>query len=131
LFEEKDAFGVTEFAFYCAREGWLVRNRAALADFFADLVRASRWMLAPRNRDQVIPMVAKLTHQSPDILASYYLLKGEDDYRDPNLRPDVPALQKNLDAMQELGFIKSKVDAAKYIELSYLDAAIRRVDQEK
>ncbi|HUB97299.1 MAG TPA: ABC transporter substrate-binding protein [Stellaceae bacterium] len=131
LFEEKDAFGVTEFAFYCARQEFLERNRAALADFFEDLVRASRWMLAPRNRAEVIPMVAKLTHQSPDILASYYLLPGEDDYRDPDLRPDIPALQKNLDAMQELGFIKSKIDAAKYADLSYLDAAVGRVDHGK
>ena len=129
LFQEKDAFGVTEFAFYCARAGYLEKNRAALADFFEDVVRATRWMLDPANRTQVIQMVTKITKQSPDILAAYYLLPGEDDYRDPNSRPDVAALQKNLDAMQELGFLKAKIDAAKYTDLSFIDAAVARVDR--
>lgn len=128
LFEEKDAFGVTEFAFYCARKGFLDRNRAALADFFADVVRATRWMLTPANRAEVVQMVAKITKQPPELLARYYLLPGEDDYRDPNSRPDVAALQKNLDAMRELGFLKAPVDAAKYTDLSFIDAAVRTVD---
>jgi sulfonate transport system substrate-binding protein len=131
LFQEKDAFGVTEFAFYCARTGFLERNKAALADFFEDVVRATRWMLAPQNRAEAIAMVSKITKQSPDILATYYLLPGEDDYRDPDSRPDVAALQKNLDAMQELGFTKSRVDAAKYTDLSYIDAAVARVNEAK
>jgi sulfonate transport system substrate-binding protein len=129
LFEEKDAFGVTEFAFYCARTGFLDRNRAALADFFEDVVRATRWMLAPANRDEAIQMVTKITKQSPALLATYYLLPGEDDYRDPDSRPDVAALQRNLDAMLELGFVKSRVDAASHTDLSFIDAAIRTVNQ--
>jgi NitT/TauT family transport system substrate-binding protein len=131
LFEERDAFGVTEFAFYCARSEYLERNRAALADFFEDVVRSSRWMLTPANRDEAIQMVAKLTKQSPDLLATYYLLPVEDDYRDPDSRPDVPALQRNLDAMLELGFLKSRVDAAKHTDLSFIDAAVQRVNQAK
>jgi sulfonate transport system substrate-binding protein len=129
LFQEKDAFGVTEFAFYCARAGFLDRNRVALNDFFADVVRATRWMLAPSNRAEVIQMVAKITKQSPDVLATYYLLPGEDDYRDPDSRPDVAALQRNLDAMLELGFVTSRVDAASHTDLSFIDEAIRTVDQ--
>jgi NitT/TauT family transport system substrate-binding protein len=129
LFKEKDAFGPTEFAFYCARTGFLERNRAAVADFLADVVRATRWMLAPANRGEAIQMVAKITKQSPDLLATYYLLPGEDDYRDPDSRPDVAALQRNLDAMLELGFVKARVDAARHADLSLIDAAVRRVDQ--
>jgi sulfonate transport system substrate-binding protein len=128
LFLEKDAFGVTEFAFYCARSEFLEKNRAALADFFEDIVRSGRWMLTPANRPEAIAMVAKIIKQSPDVLARYYLLPGEDDYRDPNSRPDVAALQRNLDAMLELGYLKSHVDAAKYADLSFIDAAIARVD---
>jgi sulfonate transport system substrate-binding protein len=129
LFKEKDAFGPTEFAFYCARTGFLERNRAAVADFLADVVRATRWMLAPANRGEAIQMVAKITKQSPDLLATYYLLPGEDDYRDPDSRPDVAALQRNLDAMLELSFVKARVDAARHADLSLIDAAVRRVDQ--
>ncbi len=99
-----------------------------LADFFEDVVRSGRWMLTPANRTEAVAMVAKVTKQSPDFLARYYLLPGADDYRDPNSRPDVAALQRNLDAMLELGYLKSHVDAAKYADLSFIDAAVARVD---
>jgi len=67
LFTERDALGVTEFAFYCARTGFLQRNRAVLADFFEDVVRATRWMLAPENRGEATRMLADVTKQSPDV----------------------------------------------------------------
>jgi len=67
LFKERDALGVTEFAFYCARTGFLQRNRAVLADFFEDVVRATRWMLAPENRGEATRMLADVTKQSPDV----------------------------------------------------------------
>ncbi len=129
LFKERDALGVTEFAFYCARTGFLDRNRAALGDFFEDLVRATRWMLAPENRAEATRMLADITKQSPEVLATYYLLPGEDVYRDPDARPDIEALQHNLDAMQELGFTRSRIDAAKYADLAFIDAAVARLKQ--
>jgi sulfonate transport system substrate-binding protein len=129
LFLEKDAFGVTEFAFYCARSEYLEKNRAALADFFEDIVRAARWMQTPANRPDAIAMVSNIIKQPAELLERYYLLPGADDYRDPNSRPDVAALQRNLDAMQELGFLKSHVDAARHTDLSFIDAAVRRVDE--
>jgi len=131
LFKEKDAFGPTAFAFYCARAGFLERNRAVLADFFEDVVRAQRWVLDPANRKEVLPMVAKIAKQPPELLASYYLLPGEDNYRDPDSRPDIAALQRNLDAMLELGFVKSRVDAASHTDLSFLDAAVRKLNEGK
>ena len=127
LFKERDALGVTEFAFYCARTGFLQRNRAALGDFFEDMVRATRWMLAPVNRAEATHLLAEVTKQSPEVLATYYLLPGEDVYRDPDARPDVEALQHNLDAMEELGFIHSRIDVAKHTDLSFINAAAPRV----
>src|SRR6185437_4472430 len=117
--KERDALGVTEFALYCARTGFLQRNRAALGDFFEDMVRATRWMLAPVNRAEATHLLAEVTKQSPEVLATYYLLPGEDVYRDPDARPDVEALQHNLDAMEELGFIHSRIDVAKHTDLSF------------
>jgi NitT/TauT family transport system substrate-binding protein len=127
LFNERDALGVTEFAFYCARTRFLQRNREALGDFFEDMVRATRWMLAPENRGEATRMLAEVTKQSRDVLATYYLLPGEDVYRDPDARPDVDALQHNLDAMQELGFTRSHIDAAKHTDLSFIEAAAARL----
>jgi ABC-type nitrate/sulfonate/bicarbonate transport system substrate-binding protein len=129
LFNERDALGVTEFAFYCARTGFLQGNREALGDFFEDLVRATRWMLAPENRGEATRMLADVTKQSPDVLATYYLLPGEDVYRDPDARPDRAALQHNVDAMLELGFIRSPIDVAKHTDLSFIDAAAARLNR--
>lgn len=127
LFKERDALGVTEFAFYCARTGFLQRNGAALNDFFEDMIRATRWMLTPENRAEATRMLAEITKQSPDVLNTYYLLPGEDVYRDPDARPDIEALQHNVDAMQELGFIKSHIDVAKHTDLSFITAAAARL----
>lgn len=129
LFKERDALGVTEFAFYCARTGFLQRNRAALGDFFEDVVHVTRWMLKPEHRSEAIHMLSAVTKQSPDVLATYYLLPGEDVYRDPDARPDVEALQRNLDAMLELGFIKSPIDVAKHTDLSFINDAAARLKQ--
>jgi NitT/TauT family transport system substrate-binding protein len=74
-------------------------------------------------------MLAEVTKQSPEVLATYYLLPGEDVYRDPDARPDVDALQHNLDAMQELGFIRGRIDVAKHTDLSFINAAVARLKQ--
>jgi NitT/TauT family transport system substrate-binding protein len=129
LFKERDALGVTEFAFYCARTGFLQRNRAALADFFEDMVRVTHWMLAPENRPEATRMLADITKQSPEVLATYYLLPGEDVYRDSDAKPDIEALQHNIDAMEELGFIRSHINVAKHTDLSLLDTALARLNR--
>ena len=52
----------------------------------------------------------------------------DDFYRDPDARPDIGATQKNIDAMRELGFIKNSIDIAKYTDMSFIDAAVTRLD---
>jgi NitT/TauT family transport system substrate-binding protein len=129
LFTERDALGVTEFAFYCGRVGFLQQNQAALGDFFDDLVRVTRWMLAPQHRNEATGMLSEVSKQPPDVLSTYYLLHGEDVYRDPDARPDINALQHNLDAMLELGFVRSRIDVPSHTDLSFVDAAVARLKQ--
>jgi sulfonate transport system substrate-binding protein len=128
LFTERDALGVTQFAFVGARESFLARNHERLDDFFDDFVRVTRWMRDPAHRDEAIRIVSEFTKQPQELLGAYYMTK-QDDYRDPDARPDIAALQRNLDAMQELGFLKSHVDAAKHSDLSFIDSAVRRLHQ--
>ena len=127
LFREKDALGITEFAFYCARTGFLERNKAALEDFMEDFIRITRWTLDPNNRSEAIKIFAKQSRQNEDVLSTYFLQPDKDVYRDLDARPDVQALQRNLDAMSELGFLKSKIDVAPYVDLAILEAAVARV----
>jgi len=124
LFRMKDVLGPTEAQFNVARAGFLERNRAALEDFFEDYLRALRWYLAPRNRQESIQRIAQFTHQ-PE--AAVYLVSDDDYFRDPGLRPDLAALQKNLVALRDAGYLSIPIDIAKYSDLSFVDTAARRL----
>jgi ABC-type nitrate/sulfonate/bicarbonate transport system substrate-binding protein len=126
LFTQADAFGVTQLSLYVARAPWLAKNRAALDDFFEDLVRATRWSIDPAHRDAVAALFAANTKQPIDSLG--YFMTKNDFYRDPDARPDVAATQKNIDAMRDLGFIKNTIDIAKYTDMSFIDGAVKRLD---
>jgi sulfonate transport system substrate-binding protein len=128
LFTQRDAFGVTQLSIFVARKGWLDRNASMLADFFEDLVRASRWLLDPANREGAIQLVSAYTKQSPALLSTYFLTP-RDNFRDPDARPDLTATQNNLNAMQELGFLKTNIDVSKYTDLSFIDAAVKRLNK--
>jgi len=51
----------------------------------------------------------------------------QDCYHDPNLVPNLDALQKNIDMTKELGFIKSSFDVKKYSDLSIIEEAAKRL----
>jgi len=56
-----------------------------------------------------------------------WVFTKRDAYRDPNGMPDLGALQKNLDLQTDLGFLKSKVEVAKYTDLSMVEDAAARL----
>ena len=126
LFTQADAFGITQLSLYVARTPWLAKNRAAVDDFFEDLVRATRWSVDPAHRAELAALFAANTKQPLDSLG--YFMTKDDFYRDPDARPDIGATQKNIDAMRELGFIKSSIDIAKYTDMSFIDGAVKRID---
>jgi NitT/TauT family transport system substrate-binding protein len=126
LFTQADAFGVTQLSLYVARMPWLAKNRAALDDFFEDLVRATRWSIDPPHRAELAALFAANTKQPVDGLG--YFMTKDDFYRDPDARPDIAATQKNIDAMRELGFIKGSIDLGKYTDMSFIDRAVTRLD---
>src|SRR5262249_33769479 len=57
LFTERDALGVTQFAFMGARQSFLAKEHTRLGDFFEDLVRTTRWLIDPSHRDDAIRIV--------------------------------------------------------------------------
>jgi NitT/TauT family transport system substrate-binding protein len=56
-----------------------------------------------------------------------WLFTKQDTYRDPNLLPNLDALQKNVDMTQDLGFVKKKIDVKKYTDLSLAQDAAKRL----
>ena len=126
LFTQKDAVGPSQVIFLAARESFLQKNRAAVTDFFEDMLVGIRWFTDPANRDAVIKLVAHATHQPPERFATY-MFTQRDFYRDPHARPNLDALQNDIDNEVATGFLKSRIDVRKYADLSFLDAAASRL----
>lgn len=125
LFRMKQGMGSSQMIMIVAREGYLRQHRAAMQDYFDDMVRGVHWMLNPQNRPAVIRFVSRMTHVPPKILDGYYLTK-KDFYHQPNAIPDIKALQRNIDTQYKLGFIKEKIDVRKYVDLSFVRRAAAR-----
>ena len=126
LFHMKDGLGTTQMIVIAARAGFLEQHRAVLYDFFEDFVRALHWYLDPAHRDAAIEIVAGFTKQPKALFASY-LFTDDDYYRDPDARPNLDALQRNLDVQRELGFLPGALDARAHADLSFIEEAATRL----
>ncbi len=128
LFTQKDALGVTQMGFWVARAPFLEKNRAALNDFFEDVVLSLHWFLDPAHRDEVIAMTARFNKDSPDSYTDWMFGK-RDFYRDPQARPNLDALQANMQQVKDLGMLRgdASIDIKKYSDLSFVDEATKRV----
>jgi NitT/TauT family transport system substrate-binding protein len=126
LFVMRDAVGVSQMLVWAARADFLAKNRPALVDFFEDHLRALRWYLAPANREEAIEIIARFTKRPAE---SYrpWLFTGQDYYRSPDGKPDLAALQRNIDTARELGFLKQGLDVKAHADLSLLEEAAKRL----
>ena len=125
LFTTQDAMGLTEFSMFVARKGFIDKNRAALADFMEDTLRIVHWYLDPANHQAVMEICAKITKQPVERFG--WAFTKQDNYRDPNMVPDLVALQKNVDVMKDLGFVKASVDVKTHSDLSIVQDAAKRL----
>ncbi len=97
------------------------------ATHFEDTLRIVHWYLDPKNHQSAMQIMAHLTHRPPETFS--YVFTGADDYHDPNLMPNLTALQKNVDLTVGLGFIKASVDVKKYADLSLIEATAQRLEK--
>jgi NitT/TauT family transport system substrate-binding protein len=126
LFQLRDSFGVTQLSMWVGRQGFLEKNRAAVTDFFTDFLRVARWYLDEKNHDAAVAAVANGTKLPPETFKGWVYTK-KDLYRDPDGKIDASVLQKNMDLQQELGFQKTKIDASKYVDMSSVEEAAKRL----
>ena len=125
LFTQKEGVGRTQMIIWTARKAFLAKNRAAMVDFMEDVLRIERWYLDPKNHADVVAIGAKLLKVPPERLD--WLFTKQDYYRDPNGKPDLDALKKNVDITKELGFFSGSVDLAKHTDLSIVEEAAKRL----
>jgi NitT/TauT family transport system substrate-binding protein len=125
LFDTKDAVGVSQFSIWVARKSFIDKNRAALTDFMEDSLRIVRWYLDPANHQEAMAICARITKQPAERFA--WVFTNNDAYRDPNMMPDLAALQRNVDLTRDLGFIKASFDVSRFADLSVVQDAARRL----
>ena len=125
LFVQKDAIGITDMIVWTARKPFIDKNRAAMVDFMEDTLRITRWFLDPKNHQEAMEIAGRVTKRPPQ--AFDWLFTNKDCYHDPDMLPNLAALQKNVDLTQELGFVKGKVDVKAYADLSMIQEAAKRL----
>jgi len=125
LFVQRDAIGVTDMIVWVARKPFLDKNRAAVVDFMEDTLRITRWFLDPKNRKEVLEIAGRVTKQPPERFE--WLFTERDAYHDPDMLPDLAALQKNVDMTHDLGFVRARVDVGKHVDLSFVEEAGKRL----
>ncbi len=125
LFTTGDAVGITQFVMWSARKPFIDAHRAALVDFLEDTLRITHWYLDPKNHDAVAQIASQLVKQPPERFG--WLFTKSDYYRDPNMLPNLGALQKNVDMTKDLGFIKASFDVKAHSDLSLIEEAAKRL----
>lgn len=126
LFTQRQALGISELAFFVAREGFIHKHRAALTDFLEDYVRVTRFYTNPRNHAKAVRIASRFSKIPAKVFASWLYTK-KDFYRDPNALPNLAALQSNIDLEQREGFIKKTFNVRKYADLSMVRKADARL----
>jgi ABC-type nitrate/sulfonate/bicarbonate transport system substrate-binding protein len=125
LFEQGAEIGVSELLMWSTRAGYIQKNHAALVDLMEDVLRMQRWYFDPANHEEAVTIAAKITKRPAQTLG--WVFTNKDFYRNPNGRPDLAAVARNLHMERELGYLKTDIDVAKYADLSIVDAASRRL----
>jgi NitT/TauT family transport system substrate-binding protein len=125
LFIQRDAIGVTQMIVWAARKPFIDKNRAAMIDFMEDTLRTVRWYLDPKNHNEVMQIAARVTKQPPERFD--WVFTKKDAYRDPNMLPDLAALQRNVDMTRDLNFVRGTIDIKKHADLSLVEEAAKRL----
>jgi sulfonate transport system substrate-binding protein len=127
LFRINDAFGNMQTVHWAMRADVIAAHRAAVVDFFEDHIRALRWFLDPANRADALAIAADVTKLPPDNLA--YCFTQSDWYRSPDARPEIKAIQIEIDESAKLGILPRTIQLEPtYVDLSLIEDAKRRLD---
>ena len=125
LFYNRDVVGVTQLLSWSARQSTLDRNRPALVDFMEDTLRIVRWYLDPAHHSETMEIAGRVVRQPP---AQFdWLFTKRDAYHDPNMLPNLAALQGNVDLTRDLGFVRANLDVNKIADLSIAQEAAQRL----
>ncbi|HYL25497.1 MAG TPA: ABC transporter substrate-binding protein [Burkholderiales bacterium] len=130
LFTQKEVVGRTQMIIWAARADALQKNRAAMVDFMEDTIRAVRWYLDPANHKEAVEIAARVSKRPAAAFDKWLFTKNGqngDYYHDPDMKPDLKALQANIDLQHELGLVKATIDVNQHADLSVIQEAAKRL----
>ena len=127
LFTQKEAVGTTEMIVWVARKSFIDKNRAAMVDFMEDVQRIVRWYVDPANHKEAVEIAASITKR-PGAVFDAWLFNNKDYYRDPQMIPNLDALQANIAMQKNLGFLRSGFDVKAHSDLSVVKEAAKRLN---
>jgi sulfonate transport system substrate-binding protein len=128
LFNAHQVFGDWQAVFLASRASFLAQHKDVVADFIEDWVRSRRWFMDKTNRPAAVHIIARFMHLPDSDLE--YLFSDQDYYRDPWSVPNVPGIQKPIDAAYKVGVLKQPIQVApKHADLSFVTEAKKRIMQ--
>jgi NitT/TauT family transport system substrate-binding protein len=127
LFTQADAIGIGELGTWTARANFLASKRVAVVDFMEDYLRAVRFYTDPANHNEAIEIAANFSKLPPAVFDTW-LFTHKDYYRNLKGLADANALQATFTVQRELGFLKTDIDAKKYLDLSLIGEAANRLN---
>ena len=126
LFTMRDALGPNETVVWGAKADFIAKNRAAMVDMVEDNIRARAWLSDPKNHEEVIKILAKVT-KIPESEYRGWVFTQKDTYRSPDASFDPALLQRNIDDLHQLGVTPGTIEVAKYSDLSLVAEAKKRL----
>jgi NitT/TauT family transport system substrate-binding protein len=125
LYDQTEGLGTSQFVFWTARQPYIDKHRTVLIDFMEDMLRIERWYLDSSNHAEAAKIASDLLKIPPERFG--WLFTKNDYYRDPDMMPDLTALQRNVDTTADMGFIKSRFDVKQHSDLSLIEEAVKRL----
>ncbi len=127
LFTSNEVHGISDAVFWAMRGDFIAAHRPAVIDFYTDYMRAMRWFLDPKNRDEAVAIAVAVTHKTAKDLD--FAFTAHDFYRSPDLLPVIDAIQSEISEDVKLGVLPKGIEVSpKYVDLSLIEAAKQRLD---
>jgi len=89
-----------------------------MIDFMEDTIRVVHWYLDPVNHDAGRYDRGQADQAAGGRFAAWIFTDG-DYYRDPNMLPNLQALQANIDLQRDVGFLKEPLNIKEFVDLSW------------
>jgi sulfonate transport system substrate-binding protein len=126
LFSQRDALGPTQMIVWVARSGFLQKHARRDARFPRGF--GARRALVSRSQESRRSRADRGEgHQAAPGAVRGLAFTNKEYSRSPDLLPDLAALQSNIDAQRDLGFLKGPLDVQKYADLSLVREAAQRL----